>query len=231
MPPFGPQYCETPDTILGIFPVEPANAYSSMIICVWGLIAVWLVQRRAPWAWWLFLACALLITNGVGSTLWHGLRTQWSLLLDWLPAVIFVMVIAFLWARLVAPLWQAIGLIVFLLAPVVIVRTIIAVAPELLSQVAQLRIPGGPFGFIALFIVMGVAWLYFRTRPHDRTAANVGVFAVVFALVALTFRSGDAWACEHLGFGSHFLWHISLSTAAFLAIWTVVRLEPKRVTA
>ena len=77
---FGPVYCETPSIIDGIFPVEPANAYSSMIIVVWGLLAAALVARQTPRSWPLIAAVVLLITNGVGSTLWHGLRTQWSLI-------------------------------------------------------------------------------------------------------------------------------------------------------
>lgn len=216
MAPFGPQYCETPSDIDGLFPVEPANAYSSMIIVVWGLVALWLVWRRAPRSWPLYLAVALLVTNGVGSTLWHGLRTRWSLVLDWLPAVIFVVVVALLWARRVAPLWQGLILATALIATPFALRLL------------NLNLPfWGPFAASAIVILVGAAWLIVRTRSQNRGAALTGLLAVAFAFSALAFRSGDAYACEQLGIGSHFLWHIFLSTAAFLSVWTVVRLEPK----
>src|SRR4051812_18825844 len=103
---FGPVYCETPDLATG-FPIEPANTISSGVIVLYGIAALILVARRAPRDLPLYALCALLIVNGVGSILWHGLRTPWSLSLDALPAVVFVIVAAFLWARKVAPLWQA----------------------------------------------------------------------------------------------------------------------------
>src|SRR5215211_4608798 len=92
---FGPQYCETPSMAEG-FPVEPVNAISSGVIVLYGLLALVLVTRRAPRDLALYLLCALLIVNGVGSILWHGLRTRWSLPLDALPAVVFVIIGAYL---------------------------------------------------------------------------------------------------------------------------------------
>jgi len=96
---FGPLYCETPETITGVFPVEPANAISSGVIVLFGIAALVLVMRREPRAIVLYVACALLMLNGVGSILWHGLRTRWALTLDFMPALIFLLIVAFLWAR------------------------------------------------------------------------------------------------------------------------------------
>jgi hypothetical protein len=87
---FGPLYCETPETISGVFPVEPANAISSGVIVLFGIASLLLVMRREPNAIVLYVACALLMVNGVGSILWHGLRTRWALTLDFVPALIFL---------------------------------------------------------------------------------------------------------------------------------------------
>src|SRR5262249_31450318 len=111
----GPVYCETPDIASG-FPIEPANTWSSVVIVLYGLAAWMLVARRAPNALTLYALCALLIVNGAGSVLWHGMRTRWALALDALPAVVFVLIAAFLWARRVAPLWQAAAVALALLA-------------------------------------------------------------------------------------------------------------------
>ena len=211
---FGPQYCETPGLADG-FPVEPWNAISSGVIVLWGLAALVLVARRRPNDLWLYALCALLIVNGVGSILWHGLREQWTLPLDALPAVVFVIGVAFLWARKVAPLWQAAVLGIVLVAlPVVLFR--FDIVPPGLSRMLT----------SAIVITIGAVWLIALTVPVSRAAAVTGAAALGFAFLALFMRSYDGWACAQLGFGSHFLWHIFLSTAAFVAMRVLVTLEP-----
>jgi len=214
---FGPLYCETPETITGLFPVEPWNAISSGVIVLFGIASLVLVAQRSPRAWELYVACALLILNGVGSILWHGLRTRWALNLDVLPALAFVLLISFVWAWRVAPLWQAAAVGAALLLSPVVVRLL-----DLGSR-WPLR-----FGVIALVIVAMALWLIVRSARVSRSAALTGGAALLSAVAALTFRSIDAQACETVGMGSHFLWHIFLSAAAFLCVVTVVTLDGKR---
>lgn len=214
---FGPLYCETPETITGLFPVEPWNAISSGVIVLFGIASLILVVQRSPRAWELYAACALLILNGVGSILWHGLRTRWALNLDVLPALAFVLLISFVWAWRVAPLWQAAAVGAALLLSPVVVRLL-----DLGSR-WPLR-----FGVMALVIVAMALWLIVRSASASRSAALTGGAALLSAVAALTFRSIDAQACETVGMGSHFLWHIFLSAAAFLCVVTVVTLDGKR---
>lgn len=211
MPPFGPMYCETPATITGIFPVEPWNAYSSMVIVLFGLLASWLVARRTPRAYELYFVCALLVVNGVGSTLWHGLRERWALTLDVMPALIFVLIVAVLWARKVAPLWQAL-----------LLGLVLLVTPFALNYF-ELNFYGR-FGTMGVVITLAAIWLVTQTMRLSRPAALSGGVALVLAIGALTFRSIDSMTCDTVSFGSHFLWHILLSSAAFLCIRTLVLL-------
>lgn len=215
MQPFGPLYCETPALIAG-FPAEPWNAYSSMVICVWGLAAWLLVVRRAPHAWPLHLMCALLVANGAGSTLWHGLRTSWALSFDVLPALVFVALGAFLWARRVAPLWQALTLVGLLIAVPMLTRFI----PFELGF-GRIVLTGG-------IVIVAAIWLIARTFPVARGAAWTGLAALGLAICALGFRSFDRAACDQFGFGSHFLWHVTLSAAAFMLMVTLLRLAAHR---
>lgn len=211
---FGPTYCETPETITGIFPVEPANAISSGVIVVFGVLALIQVMRRAPRSIELYVMCALLITNGVGSILWHGLRTRWSLTLDFLPAAIFVLMMAIVWARRVAPLPQV------LLAFGAFVATVIAL------RFVDLGLPiPGRIAASAVAIVGLALWLITRSAAVSRDAAILGGAALLSALTALTFRSADVWACATFGTGSHFLWHVFLSGGAFLAMLTILKLR------
>lgn len=211
-PPFGPLYCETPAMIDGIFPVEPWNAISSFVIVFFGLMTLGVALRYRPPPIILLILGSLLVLNGAGSVLWHGLRTRWALALDVWPALILVALAAFLWARRVAPLWQAAIALVVLIA-----------MPFLLSYF-DIRLPGGWAVTRAAIIIAVATWLIARTWPVSRSAAATGAAALTFALIALTARSIDAWACDHLDQGSHFLWHVFLSTAAFLLMLTLVRL-------
>jgi len=214
---FGPLYCETPETITGIFPVEPANAISSGVIVLFGIAALFLVMRREPRSTTLYVACALLMLNGAGSILWHGLRTRWALVLDFLPALIFLLIVAFLWARRVAPLWQAMTAIVAVIA-----------APALLRLLDLDMAPPVRLGTAALAIVVLALWLIWRSYAASAAAALTGGGALLAAIAALTFRSVDAMACGTVPMGTHFMWHILLSTAAFLCMLTVVTLGTKQ---
>jgi hypothetical protein len=213
MQPFGPQYCETPALIDGNFPVEPWNAISSLVIVLYGLLTLWLAIRMRPPPWLLLLLGSLLVLNGAGSVLWHGLRTRWALTLDVAPALILVALAAFLWARKVAPLWQVLVMLALLIG-----------TPFLARYIDLSGIPGGWAILRGGVIVLAGIWLVARTVPVSRPAALTGGLALGFALVALSARSLDPYACGHLEQGSHFLWHVFLSTAAFMLMLTLVRL-------
>jgi hypothetical protein len=213
---FGPVYCETPD-IATTFPIEPANTWSSGVIVLYGIAALVLVARRAPRDISFYALCVLLIVNGIGSILWHGMRTRSMLILDALPALIFVLIIAVLWARRVAPLWQAIAVgVVLIVLPLAFLRLGFGLLPAFRIITTA-----------ALIAAIGV-WLVVRTFSVNRTTALIGAGALISAVAALTFRIVDSSACSLIPFGTHFLWHIFLSTAAFLCMLTLVRLKELR---
>jgi len=221
---FGPQYCETPEEITGIFPVEPANAISSGVIVLFGIAALILTIRRAPRAIELYVLCALLMVNGVGSVLWHGLRERWALTLDVAPALIFLLMVAIVWARRVAPWWQ-----VGAAAGAYVTLTFALRQVDL-----GVRLPGR-WAAMAIPIVITALWLIARSFAISRTAGLTGGLALLSAATALTFRTIDSEACAWLPMGSHFLWHIFLSAAAFLSLLTILIIDgvkiPERVTA
>lgn len=214
---FGPQYCETPELITGVFPVEPWNAISSGVIVLFGIAALIQVMRRTPRVIEFYLLCVLLMTNGVGSILWHGLRTRWSLVLDVAPALIFVVFAAIAWARRVMPWWEIAAVGAGLTVLAVILRNL------------DLDLPGpGRSGAMIIVIVVAALWLSARSFGVSRAAALTGVLALVSASAALVFRSIDAQACASVPMGSHFLWHVFLSAGAFLCMTTLITLEAKR---
>ena len=217
MPPFGPIYCETPSMIGPGFPAEPWNTYSSFLIVIFGLISLAFVARRTPRAYDLYALCVLLILNGVGSSLWHGLRTRWALTFDVLPALVFLVAFIFLWSRRISPLWQS----------------LLVVVGFFLIQAGQrylgINLAGiGIWVALAPAVILVALWLILRTAPLSTPAAVFGGATLAIGLVALLFRTIDRQACPYLPAGTHFLWHILLSSAAFLGLVALTILSRPR---
>jgi hypothetical protein len=79
------------------------------------------------------------------------------------------------------------------------------------------------------FVIVALAlWLIARSFAVSRVAGLTGAAALLSAMVALTFRSIDAAACESIGMGTHFLWHMFLSAGAFLCLFTILTLDATR---
>lgn len=217
MPPHGPIYCETPALIGSTFPVEPWNAYSSLVIVFFGIASLILVARRNSHAYELYALCALLIFNGIGSFLWHGLRARWALGLDVFPALIFLLFMMFLWSRRIFSLWQSIAVLVSFFA-------ILLVQRELGLHLSRIGIWVG----LAPAVVLVALWLIIATAHQSKIGAICGGLSLLFALVGLGFRTIDRAVCADFPIGTHFLWHIFLSFAAFLGVWTLTILTKLR---
>lgn len=220
MPPRGPIYCETPALPGMSFPQEPWNAYSSAVIVLFGIASLVLVARRAPRSYELYALCALLVFNGIGSILWHGLRARWALAYDVLPAVVFLLCIMFLWSYRIFSWWKSILVIAGFFA-------ILALQSLLGLELSRI----GIWVALAPPVILIALWLILRTAPLSRQAAIFGALSLILAVVGLGFRTFDRLACAYVPFGTHFLWHISLSFAAFLGIWTLTILAAVRTGA
>jgi len=94
----GPIYCETGHAWLGM--AEPVNTITNAAIIIAAYFAYRYVKKsRVGFSADLVLLIFLLAAVGIGSTLWHGLRTMWALQLDWVPGVLFLLVLTVLWIR------------------------------------------------------------------------------------------------------------------------------------
>lgn len=216
MPPFGPVYCETALQWFS-FPAEPINFSSNAVIVLLGLIALLYAWRnRASSDVWAL--AALLTATGVGSALWHGFRTPLSLTLDVVPGLLFLLLFVYVWARRV---WGVRGASTFLGA--------FFVGTFVLSWITQLVMPfrGPPVGVVIAAIV-GAGYLIYKTRHYSGQVLTLGVMTLVYALIAYFFRSIDLYTCEYLIIGTHFLWHVMLSTAAFYGVLLIIEIDKTR---
>ena len=164
----------------------------------------------------------LLAAVGIGSTLWHGLRTHWALELDWIPGVLFLLVFSMLWMRqLFGWIAGVLGTIAMFAAAILSVRYSWAYFDTLQNVSPNLRFTPA-FATITVFAVGMVAG---TARKYGGGAAAQGGLILASALGAAVFRSIDLMVCPYIPFGTHSLWHLLLSTASFLGILLLVRMK------
>jgi hypothetical protein len=217
----GPIYCETGHPWLGM--AEPVNTVTNAAIIIAAYFAYRYVRRsRVPMTPDLAVLLFLLTLTGIGSFLWHGLRTHWALQLDWMPGVAFLLVFTALWFR------QLFGWAVGIIAPVVMFAASIASVVffwkyfDTLHDVSpNLRFTPA-FATITLF---AMAMVGATLGKYGKQAATQGLFIVSCGIGAAVFRSIDLIVCPYFAVGTHFLWHLLLSTAACLGILLMVRMK------
>lgn len=209
-----PVYCETAHPWFGI--AEPVNFFTNGFILLAALLAtVRLVRERPPHAAGLWLLVALLYATGIGSALWHGLRTYWALRLDSLSGLFFLLALVGLWAgELWGRIWGWLAAFGFVAVSAGILR---------LSLYLMGLVPGDlrPVMFLPFFlevILVGAALVRMSYLRAGRKAARLGMATVICGIIAATGRSLDMVLCAELPFGSHFIWHTFLSLAAYLGI-------------
>ncbi len=202
---------------------EPVNTITNAAILIAAYFAYRYVKKsRVGFSADLVLLLFLLAWVGIGSALWHGLRTHWALQLDWIPGVLFLIVLTVLWFRQLFG-WYAgvLGAIMMYVGVIASVALTWSYFGDLHGPLSNLRfVPG--FAVITLFgtgLVIGTAQLY------GREAAVQGVAILACGIVAAIARSIDLIVCPFVPTGTHFLWHIGLSTAACLGVLLMVRIK------
>ena len=217
----GPHYCETP-ALLGGFPAEPVNAYSNLVIIAFALVALFLIHRRKGSAPDLYALGIFLLATGIGSFLWHSLRSSWALLFDVLPGIVFLILFVYGWGRRLFGIWQSALIAAGLFVGIGLVSAIIAV-----STVAKSMIPffAGPV-LVSIFFGVWLSVFSWKRKGPVTVLALGGIFAAVLAFL---FRTLDLYSCEYISFGTHFLWHVFLSLGAFLCIRFLLSADEKSV--
>ncbi len=219
--PQGPIYCDTQHMWLGLH--EPVNTITNAAI----LIAAYFAYRHIKRSGLrltpdLGLLLLLLVGVGIGSALWHGLRTFWALQLDWIPGVLFLLVLTVLWIRQLYG-WAA-GIVGMVLMMIVALLGVRYLGSGLAEITPNLRFAPA----YATITVVGIGMVAGAWSKFGRDTAMIGIAALVFAIGAAVARSIDMVVCPVIPFGTHFLWHIGLSTAACLGIVLMVRMKKSK---
>jgi hypothetical protein len=199
----GPWYAETHITDNLI--VEPWNAFSSLAIAAPAIYFLWKIRKNPMQYGFLLAAIPFLLINGIGSTLFHGLRTsRIFLLMDFMPAMILtLMITVYFWAKVLPKWWMS----------------FVAVTPLFLLRFGIVDFFPGQGGINTSYIISGIAFLlpvFLILRKYQfRKSLNIIASAVCFVL-AIYFRLADHELTHIFPFGSHFLWHIFTGIGAFL---------------
>jgi hypothetical protein len=208
----GPTYCETLSATYGAFPVEPANTVSNGVIVLFGLAALYLVAKRTPRAYDLYVVAGLLVACGIGSGLWHGLRDGSALFWEVRAGLFFLLGLAICWSR---RLWSPIGALVFVVAFVLTFQY----SREYLGVFNQRWVAAAPS------VILFGSILATQTVMRSKKAALLGLAAMGLSLTALAFRTYDLTVCDSFPMGTHWLWHIFNSAGGFTAMLAIVTLQ------
>ncbi|MFN8393887.1 MAG: hypothetical protein U0176_04365 [Bacteroidia bacterium] len=202
----GPHYAETPTMIeFGQWLMEPWNAISSLLIVAPAIYFLWRLRGRFSENIILTACIPLLAAGGMGSTLFHGLRSsRFLLMLDvWPTMVLFLLITLYFWAKAYRNWWAAAA-----------------------TMVAGFALPfwvytgfKGSFAINLGYAVRGTLFflplvvLLFRTRFKG---AGYVLFGLLAFGAALLFRTTDKQFTDILPMGTHFLWHSFTGIGGFL---------------
>jgi hypothetical protein len=215
----GPTYCETLSATSGAFPIEPLNTVSNGVIVLFGLASMYMVAKRTPRAYDLYIAAALLVACGIGSGIWHGFRDGLALRLEVQAGLLFLLGLAICWSF---RLWSLAGAALFVVSFVVV----FLYSREYLSVAHQRWVAAAPS------VILFGSILAAQTVIRSKKAALLGLAAMGLSLTALGFRTYDREICDAFPLGTHWLWHIFNSAGGFAAMLAIITLQtqgaPKR---
>ena len=219
MTPHGPLYCETGHPWL--FMAEPVNTITNAFIIVAAILA-WREVRRAkvgiPFD--LAILLFLLFATGVGSFFWHAFRTRVALAFDALPGLLFLFVFTGIWVGRLFGRWAGIaGALGLLVAAFGSIWLTVTLFPAMRSLPPAISLAPA----YATISVIGFGLVIATIRKIGWTSAEIVAGALLCAIAAAVCRSIDLAVCSVVPFGTHFLWHILLSTAAYLSIVFLLR--------
>jgi hypothetical protein len=220
----GPTYCETLSALSAnsiTFPIEPANTVSNGVIVLFGLASMYMVAKRTPRAFDLYIVSALLVACGIGSGIWHGLRDGTALFWEVQAGLFFLLGVAVCWAfRLWSPVISAAFVVAFVVS--------FAVSREYFGFTNQRWVAAAPA------VILFGSILAAQTVARSKRAALLGLAAMGLSLTALAFRTYDLTVCDSFPMGTHWLWHMFNSAGGFTAMMAIITLQtqgaPKRST-
>jgi hypothetical protein len=194
-------YCER--VAAGLF-AEPLNAVTNIAF----FVAAWLLWQRACQSGKLTpgvrLLLAALVAFGIGSSLFHTFATPITRIFDVLPIALFMVIYMGIYLRTILNVSQVAAIL--LLGTFLVVVYFSRQFPHVLN--------GSLFYAPALAVVVVFGFLHLRRATTERWAL-LGAGATFFT--AVVFRTIDSAVCPYWTIGTHFLWHLFVAVALYIA--------------
>lgn len=213
----GPVYAET---LLGHRPfVEPWNSLSSLFIAGAGAVFLFKIRKGEPGYGFILFSAIMLLIGGIGSTLFHGLRTSgWLVIMDFLPIIIVSLAIGIVfWKRVVHNWWLAALIVAVLFS----IRVFLMQNGEVL-HIAKQGLINLSYFIAGVTIFLPCLIFLIRTRLHK---SGYLFTALGLMSAALVFRLIDMDVVSWLPIGTHFLWHITSGIGAYFMGLYIVATE------
>jgi hypothetical protein len=205
-------YCERVGP--GLF-AEPLNAVTnlSFIFAAW---AAWILAKRTnTLTTGIKVLIAIGVSVGIGSILWHTLPNSWTLILDTVPIVIFIMWYIWLYTQSVmrkSVLFASLSVVAFLVA------LYFAFPYSTVLHGAPVYTPG-----LLVVLILGIYHALTQKTTRFLLLSTAGVY-----VIALFFRTIDQEVCHFLPIGTHFIWHSLIGLVTYMAMRTLIlNLAPK----
>ena len=193
---------------------EPVNASTNLafFVAAW---AVWeLARRLRTLSTGIGILIALIVTIGIGSSLFHTFATTWARVLDAVPILLFQLFYLWLYSREIIKMRSgyAVGLLLGFLVAAYVGRQF----PHILN--------GSLIYAPAFLVTLGIGLYHYCGQKHGRfdVLAAAGVF-----LVSVFFRTIDNAVCTSFPVGTHFLWHLLIPVVLYLFARALLRNLPK----
>ena len=188
---------------------EPLNALSNLSF-IFAAYAAWMLAKRTgTLSAGIKVLIALAGTVGIGSMLWHTLANTWTLYLDVVPIVFFI--IGFIWMYTRNVIGKG------------AVFAVLSVGAFLLSAFLVRPIGdalhGAPSYLPGLLVVL-VIGLYHAI--HRKPSRFTPLIAAGVYFTALFFRTIDLELCHFMTIGTHFIWHILIGLVLYLTMRSLI---------
>ncbi|THB65776.1 MAG: hypothetical protein D6B27_07975 [Gammaproteobacteria bacterium] len=197
-------YCENSS---GFFITYPFNVLSNMIFIFIGIYILSLKNRHGN----TITAALLIISIGVGSSIWHFFSQKWLLIFDIGSIAVFVIWYLYWFTSCYIKLSTSVFIIISIMF-----LTISFLSAYLLKTI----IPMNSAGFLPLLaILFGIGLSGISSKSYRISFLVSGLCL----LIALVFRIIDRDLCNLIPFGTHFLWHIFCGLSLYGPIYLLLK--------
>ena len=202
-----PEYCEKAISN-GFF--EPLNTITNLAFILAGILLFIQFRKKAHLDFKGILFSSLLIIIGFGSFIWHLYRNDTTLVADSIPIALFILFYLFFYLKFTT--MKSLHLILLFIGFFVYT----SVFTFLLNSKSIYILENGGAGYFSAISYFFVLQIYniFHRKAIIKSSIIIGI---VF-LISLCFRQIDMTVCEHISFGTHFIWHILNALSLYLFV-------------